>query len=128
VVPAVFLLIDAALLAAFTVGLLYLIATVCIFTCEPLSDATIRSMVVIGAIGTALVATHVLVAVGLLAGRPAARYGGIVIGLVWAGVSLMVVAEQTSNGPRQFAGVWAVAGIATLLACLAPLPPLRDAR
>ena len=127
-VPAFVFLFATLCLAVLTTLGVYLLATICIFSCESWSER-LPGMVQIGGIGTVLVLLHAAVGASFLLGRPAARYAGILLGLVWIGLPTAMLLRpapgQTAGPGPELAIV--LYGLVMLLVSLAPLPEAKAA-
>ena len=133
VVPAAFVLIDAALLATMTFLIVEALYSLGGTPCGPPTcshTGVDRSgPVSFAGIGAGLIALHLAVAVGLLLGRSAARRVGMVLGLLWLAICVPVGFTMTAGASDGYL-VWigAVLGLVTFVVCLAPMPPPREPR
>lgn len=127
-VPASVFLFATLCLAVLTAMGVYFAATLCIWTCQPWSER-LPGMVLIGGIGTVLVLLHAAVGASFLMGRPAARYAGILIGVVWIGLPTAMLLRpapgQTAGPGPELAIV--LYGLVMLIVSLAPLPEAKAA-
>ena len=127
VVPAFVFLFATLCLAVLTGFGVYLVAALC-WSCESWSDR-LPGMAYIGGIGTGLVLLHAVVGASFLLGRPAARYAGILLAVVWIGLPTAMLLRpapgQTAGPGPELAIV--LYGLVMLIVSLAPLPEAKAA-